>query len=188
VRDAIAALEALRPASPPQARIRDELLERLSRLDNEAADRCAELEAFGGPDCLLHGDFGVRNAMVVPTGGGWRARFIDWDHAGVGPASYDLSTLLLQLPQDQRRRALDAYCAFRRRRRDSPSVEIWNALFDTAERSRFANMAIWPALWAMDGERDSAFENLSAIASWFEALQPVLPPAEPETRRGTAHG
>ncbi len=187
VRDAIAALEALAGLSPSQLCTRMHLLEILSCLNDEAADRCAQLEAFGGPDCLLHGDFGVRNAMVVPVdGGGWRARFIDWDHAGVGPASYDLSTLLLQIPQEQRLRALECYCGFRRRPDNGwPTIDTWNGLFDTAERSRFSNMAIWPALWAMDGERDNAFENLSAIASWFEALQPVLPQ---QPHQASAHG
>lgn len=189
VRDAIAALEALKPLSPTQQRTHDQLLAALSRLDDEAKHRCAELESYGGPDCLLHGDFGVRNAMVVPYQGGWSARIIDWDHAGIGPASYDLSTLLLQIPHEQRARALGAYCSFRRNpERGWPTTEIWNGLFDTAERSRFANMVIWPALWATDGELDSAFETLSAIASWFEALQPVLQPPLQEVPGRAAHG
>lgn len=189
VRDAIAALEALKQLSPLHLRTRDHLLDALSRLEDEAAERCAELEAFGGPDCLLHGDFGVRNAMAAPSEDGWSARIIDWDHAGVGPASYDLSTLLLQIPQEQRAQALDAYCNLRRTpARTWPSIQTWNALFDTAERSRFANMAIWPALWAKDGERDSAFETLSAIASWFEALGPVLRCPADQALERAAHG
>ena len=49
-------------------------------------------------------------------------------------------------------------------------------------------MAIWPALWAADGERDSAFDNLADIASWFETLEPVLPLQTHEPTRQAGHG
>jgi thiamine kinase-like enzyme len=37
------------------------------------------------------------------------SRLIDWDHAGVGPASYDLSTFLLRFPPGRRKAILDLY-------------------------------------------------------------------------------
>lgn len=182
VRDAIAALESLRPdcvtLSPHHLRTRQTLLSALQRLQAEARDRCAQLAAFGGPDCLLHGDFGVRNVVVGPDAVG---RLIDWDHAGVGPASYDLSTFLLQLPPAERGAALERYrehrgCAAA----DWPDREIWNGLFDTAERARLANCVIWPVRSALDGDVEGAFADLTDIAAWFAALGPVLPAPQGE--------
>jgi hypothetical protein len=181
VRDALRALEALTTRlrlSAAHLGTCDALLAALWRLKDEERDRCTQLAAHGGPECLLHGDFGVRNVILQRRGAGWAGRLIDWDHAGVGPASYDLSTFLVQLPLDMRAGALELYrnqsnCADV----EWPDHETWNGLFDTAEQSRLANSVIWPALSAIDGEGDSAFEDLSAIASWFAALQPVFAPA-----------
>ncbi|CAN7421281.1 phosphotransferase [Phenylobacterium sp. LjRoot219] len=178
VQGAIAALEALRPdrlaLTPHRLQTRDALLAAVRRLQAEAADRCAQLAAFGGPDCLLHGDCGDGAAMIGADGVG---RLITWRHAGVGPASFDLSALLGQLPKGERGAALERYrqergCATA----DWPNPATWNALFDTAERSRLADGVIGPALSALDGEGDSAFIELAAIAARFEALQPLLGP------------
>jgi len=185
VRDAIRALEALElqrvPLSEAHRATRDALLAAMWRLKDEERDRRAQLAAFGGPECLLHGDFGVRNVLLLPTDAGWAGRLIDWDHAGVGPASYDLSTFLAQLAPATRAGALELYRSYRDGAdADWPDDETWDGLFDTAERSRLANSVIWPALSAIDGEGASAFDDLSAIADWFEALRPVLrDPAAP---------
>jgi hypothetical protein len=58
---------------------------------------------------LPHGDLGTPNAIVSHSAGGLEARLIDWDHAGMGPASYDLSTFLLRFPPGRRKAILDLY-------------------------------------------------------------------------------
>lgn len=95
VRDALHALAGWRPA-PADRRVRDHLVERVSRLLRELPARRKLLEALGGPETLLHGDLWPVNIFVCPGEGGPRSRLIDWDHAAVGPAAYDLSTLLLR--------------------------------------------------------------------------------------------
>src|SRR5207249_826009 len=64
---------------------------------------------WGGPETLLHGDLWSINVFVIPTAHGPRVRLIDWDHASVGPASYDLSTFLLRLPSQERSWVLEVY-------------------------------------------------------------------------------
>src|SRR5437763_15250618 len=54
VRDATYALEACQP-SPQQASIRNNLLQRLSKLRQELPERAQALETWGGPETLLHG-------------------------------------------------------------------------------------------------------------------------------------
>src|SRR5256712_10003264 len=67
------------------------------------------LETLGGPETLLHGDLWTTNTFVATTGDGLVARLIDWDHAAVGPASYDLSTFLYRFPRRERPWILEAY-------------------------------------------------------------------------------
>src|SRR5262249_4152158 len=102
VGDAIRALEGLRAPdvelSPDRQALRDRLLGRLYRLADEAHRRTAALRQLGGPDALLHGDLWPKNALALPDGDHFRARLIDWDRAGVGPVSYDLSTFLGRFP------------------------------------------------------------------------------------------
>src|SRR5438445_13510471 len=139
VRDAIYALEACQPSSR-QTAVRDSLLQRLSKLRQELPRRAQALDAWGGPETLLHGDLWHINIFVIPTANGLHVRLIDWDHASVGPASYDLSTFLLRLPPQERSWVLDMY-------REETSRAGWcltparvlNLLFETAEYARLAN-------------------------------------------------
>jgi hypothetical protein len=180
VRDALGALGGLRPpraALPEEHRaIRDRLRERLLRLLDEAPRRMQALEEFGGPETLLHGDLWPSNLLVVH---GDEARLIDWDHAGVGPGTYDLSNLVMRLPVGLRLRALADYrdaggaCG-----RCSPGRDDLNFLFETAEYARLANCVIWPALDFWKRPRPWALERLASIDGWFEKLEPALP-AEP---------
>src|SRR2546430_11660755 len=57
------------------------------------------MDEAGGPDTLLHGDLGPKNIFVALASDGPCARLVDWDHVGVGPAGYDVSTLLYQSSQ-----------------------------------------------------------------------------------------
>src|SRR5216117_747456 len=86
VRDAVYALEALKPAAHHGA-LCSRLLERLHKLRVEGPQRADALAKTGGPETLLHGDLWAINVFALPTSNGLRARLIDWDHAAVGPAS-----------------------------------------------------------------------------------------------------
>src|SRR3989454_10556112 len=106
VRDAIGVLEGLVPPrvkpTPEQRALRSRLLVRLYRLRDELPGRVQRLVTLGGPETLLHGDLWTTNTFVATTGDGLVARLIDWDHAAVGPASYDLSTFLYRFPRRER--------------------------------------------------------------------------------------
>ena len=175
VRDAIYALEACQPSSQ-QTPVRDSLLQRLSTLRKELPQRAEALDAWGGPETLLHGDLWAINVFVIPTAHGLHVRLIDWDHASVGPASYDLSTFLLRLPSQERSWVLDVYreetsrggCCL-------PPMPMLNFLFETAEYARLANRIIWPAIALVQDRAPWAWESLAEVDQWFEGLAPVLP-------------
>lgn len=175
VRDAIYALEACQP-SPHQTAIRNSLLHRLSKLRQELPERARALETWGGPETMLHGDLWHINIFVIPTPKGLHTRLIDWDHASVGPASYDLSTFLMRLPSQQRSWVLDVY-----REETSragwclPAAPVLNLMFETAEYARLANRIIWPAIALAQDQAPWAWESLAEVDQWFEDLAPVLP-------------
>ncbi|HEX6535688.1 MAG TPA: phosphotransferase [Gemmatimonadaceae bacterium] len=182
VRDAVRALEHLRaPALElcvEHAAVRDRLLERLHGLLAEAPTRARIVAEHGGADTLLHGDLWPKNALVHPTANGSLVRLIDWDRAGVGPASYDLSTFLSRWPASDRAWILDRYRrSVRRAGRSLPSIADSNALFATAEYSRLANLVIWPAIavWRHHPDRAWAFGELAALAGWLDQVGPLLP-------------
>jgi len=189
VRDAIRSLELLRvPAidlTSQQARVRESLLARLHRLLDEQPTRARALLETGGPETLLHGDLWTTNTFVIDTAHGLEARLIDWDHAGVGPASYDLSVFLLRFPVEDRPWILHLY-----RRAVAPSgwrlpdVDELNLLFDTAECARIANRVIWPAAALVREHADWGFDALAETAQWFDELRPVI--AEPAGERAGA--
>jgi len=178
VRDATYALEACQ-ASPQQTPVLNHLLQRLSKLRKELPQRAQALKAWGGPETLLHGDLWSINVFVIPTAPGLHVRLIDWDHASVGPASYDLSTFLLRLPSQERSWVLEVY-------REEMSRAGWclprapglNLLFETAEYARLANRIIWPAIALVQDRAPWAWESLAEVDQWFddfENLGPVLP-------------
>jgi hypothetical protein len=180
VRDAIRSLESLRPpevgVSGDQQELRNRLLQRLHKLLDEQPRRAQVMAEYGGPETLLHGDLWTTNIIVLPTANGFKVRLIDWDHAGVGPISYDLSAFLLRFPVHDRQWILSCY-------QDSvhhlnwrlPTPSNLNLLFETAEYARLANAIIWPAIAARESQAEWAFDKLAEISGWFENLQPVLP-------------
>src|SRR5436309_14796590 len=113
LRDAIRCLEALQPPavrlSARHSALRDRLLARLRQLQAEQPRRAQSLAEFGGPETLLHGDLWASHLFVLPAVHGVQARLVGWDHAGVGPVSYDLSTFLLRFPFRFRLWILDLY-------------------------------------------------------------------------------
>ena len=180
VRDAIHALELLRagPATSTiaLASLLDRLLGRLHRLREEESERARVLAECGGPETLLHGDLWTTNTFATPGAGGVRVRFVDWDRAGVGHASYDLSTFLLRFPRERRVELLSLY-------RDAMASGPWrmpgarelNLLFESAEYARYANRLVWPALALLRDGAAWGADELAAVEGWFEALEPVLP-------------
>jgi hypothetical protein len=154
----------------------DKLLKRLDKLLGELQKRIQVMEEFGGPETLLHGDLWTTNIFVLPSPDGLHVRLIDWDHAGVGPITYDLSTLLLRFPIHERGWILKYYQeSVRHMNWQLPSLSDLNLLFDTAETSRLANTIIWIADITSESEADWAFNQLAEVDQWFSELAPVLP-------------
>jgi hypothetical protein len=180
VRDAIRGLELLRTPdvelSPERLALRNRLLERLYKLLDDQPYRAQVMAELGGPETLLHGDLWTTNIFVLPTANGLRALLIDWDRAGVGPISYDLSTFLLRFPPHHRLWILELY-------RETmghagwclPSARDLNLLFETAECGRYANRVIWPAIALLRERAEWGYDELAAVEQWFELLEPVLP-------------
>jgi hypothetical protein len=174
VSDAMHALEAC-SADAPHEPLRDRLLERLERLRREVPWRAQALEAYGGPETLLHGDLWAINVFVSPAADGLRARLIDWDHAGVGPASYDLSTFLSRFPRPHRAWMLNIYRErVARAGWTLPSARELNLLCETAEYARCANRLIWPAIALAQDHASWAWDMLAEVDEWFTAFEPVL--------------
>lgn len=178
LRDAIRAIEALRPqASPSTSRsaLCERLIRRLQPLLVDAPRRAALMERHGGPETLLHGDLWLENLVEDPSDGN-SIRLIDWDHAGVGPALYDVSTFLFRFPPGERRALWELY------RRELgpgpwhlPEESELNLVCETAEHARLANLLIWPALAALRGDEELGFGELSSAETWFDELGPALP-------------
>lgn len=175
VSDAIAALDALASSgigTPPEyGDLPARLLGRLRDLRADTTHRADVFRRAAGPDTLLHGDLWTINAFVDATPDGPRARLVDWDKAAVGPFSYDLSTLLFRFAPGERPGILDRY-------RQAVACAGWRLaapadlalLFDTAERARYANRIIWPALALVQERADWGFPELAEVERWFEAL------------------
>ena len=177
VRDAISALQGW-PPPPSERALVDRLLERLHTLRAELPRRAEALAELGGPETLLHGDLWAINVFVIPSVQGLKARLIDWDHAAVGPASYDLSTFLLRFPSEHRQWILELY-------RQAVAEAGWrlpdecdlNLLFETHEYARFANRIIWPAIALVTDRAAWGVDALAEIDQWFNEFEPVLPVA-----------
>ena len=180
LRDAIAMLEGLTPPrvdpTPEQQALRDRLLARLHRLRDESPQRVQLLETLGGPDTLLHGDLWTTNTLVDATDDGPVARLIDWDHAAIGPVSYDLSTFVYRFAERDRPWIVEAYRrAVARQGWRLPPTRHLNALFATAEYARYANRLIWPAMALLQERAAWGWVQLAEVERWFDALEPALP-------------
>ena len=178
LRDAIAALETLttppREAPPAFAGARESLLHQLHHLREDAPRRVRAMEE-AGPETLLHGDLWPQNVFVSTADGVPRARLIDWDHVGVGPFSYDLSTFLYRSAAEERPWLLDRYRAGAERAgRHLPGTEELNLLFHTAESARFAHSILFDAMAVLNDGAAWAIERLMDYARWFETLRPPL--------------
>jgi phosphotransferase family enzyme len=172
------ALQSLGSLDPPLARehatLRDRLLEYVERLHGERDERARLLAAYGGRNTLLHGDLWPTNTVLVQQADGFHARLVDWDHAGVGPVTYDLSTFLYRFSPEHRPWILDKYReAAASRGQLLPDDATLNLLFETAEYARYT-CCLAPAARAAARGKDWAFGQLAEIDAWFVALQPVV--------------
>src|SRR6266513_3908993 len=177
LRDAIGAMEALadlrRPMSTEFVRARARVLERLYELREDAPRRVQVMEQAGGPDTLLHGDLWPKNVFVSMTPTGPRARLIDWDHVGVGPASYDVSTFLYQSAPDERPAVLRRYReAVERTGWRLPDDATLNVLFHTMECARYAHCVVWAAMALLHDGAEWGIGELMDFEHWFRALRP----------------
>jgi hypothetical protein len=163
------------PLRSEQAALRDRLLGRVERLCDERDERALLHETCGGPDTLLHGDLWTTNTLVVQRTDGVQPRLIDWDHVGVGPVSYDLSTFICRFTPEHRLWVLGRYRdAAARRGWRLPDDRTLNLLFETAEYARFACCLAEAARAASVGE-SWAFEQMAEIDTWFASLEQALP-------------
>ncbi len=175
LRDAIRAVEAVEP-SGERATLRGRLLERLERMLQDAPRRAEQMQLRGGPETLLHGDPWLENLVETPRAAGLELRLIDWDHAGVGPIVYDVSTFLYRFPPRERRGVWQAYrSALGPGLWSFPAEEELQLLCETAEHARIANRLIWPALAVQRGEGEASWRELALVAGWFDELQPLFP-------------
>jgi len=179
VHDAVAALEAL--ATPPRdvppafAGARERLLQCLYALRDDAPRRVRLMEEADGPDTLLHGDLWPKNVFVSMAPAGPQARLIDWDHVGVGPVSYDVSTFLYQSAPEERPGILRRYReAVERTGRRLPDQGTLNLLFHTAECARYAHCIVWAAMALLHDGAEWGIGELMDFEHWFRALRPPL--------------
>jgi hypothetical protein len=99
-------------------------------------------------------------------------RLVDWDHVGPGSFSYDLSTLMLRFPADERPRIISLYrAAAASNGIDIPADEDLHVLFRAAECARIACDATWTALVVAREGPQWALAQLAEINEWFERLQ-----------------
>jgi thiamine kinase-like enzyme len=178
VRDAMHSIESLRTRrrlDAGRAELCERLLARLANLHREQDERAQLLHRQGGPETLLHGDLWPMNVMVHDGDGDAHVRLIDWDHAAVGPISYDLSTFLSRVPDHDRSAILRIYAEhIAGAGWELPAVPDLNLLFETAELGRIANRVIWPALAAREQDAGWAYAELGEVERWFAQLEPVL--------------
>jgi hypothetical protein len=173
--DALKSIGSLGPPLPrEQAELRDRLLGRVERLDAELDEQASLLEKCGGPDTLLHGDLWPSNALVDRRADGFQATLIDWDHVGLGPVTYDLSTFLYRLAPEHRPWILKRYReAAARRGWQLPDDSTLNLLFESSECARYASN-LGDAALAASRREWWGFPMLAEIDTWFDRLQPVL--------------
>jgi len=153
------------------------VLQRLGRLRRQEPERAAALAAAGGPETLVHGDLWPTNAIVHRKGDAVGVRFVDWDEAAVGPAGFDVSTLLLRFDASHRAWMLDAYrgAVDRLAGWKLPSDRDLNLVFETAAQARLVSLLVWSIAAAAKSDFGWLPERLESIVEWLDEVEPVLP-------------
>ena len=136
------------------------------------------MDEAGGAETLLHGDLGPKNIFVAMVGDGPCARLVDWDHVGVGPATYDLSTFLYQSTPDDRPALLRRYRAAVERAGQRLAADgDLNLVLHATETARGVSCIVWPAMALLNDGAEWGWSGLVDIDDWFESLRPPLPDA-----------
>lgn len=175
--DAMLALSAARRDAVVRTHLPEALLTDLERAVRRAREETPALLALlgrvGGPDTLLHGDLWPKNVVAGP---GW-LRLIDWERLGVGPAIYDLSTLLMRLPPAARRGVLDRYLTqVAAAGWPLPTVDEVVLLTTALERARLATLISWRVLDLLQAPASPAAAwaagQLRSIRTWWHQIDP----------------
>lgn len=157
--------------SVAEQRVKDEVQHLLLHLMKDEPRRVRLLRDQAGPQTLVHGDLTRANVFVLP-GDVHRLRLIDWDHVGVGPAGFDISTHVSYYPAHQRHIVLERYRqAMADRGFPFDDGLDWALLVETFEAGRLANQIIWIALSILEG----GAWGFRRLAAWRDALAEVLP-------------
>lgn len=188
VRDAARCVDQLRSSSSgltgEESAVLAEMRARFDQLRGEERDRLDVLENGAGPETLLHGDVTRENVFVLPGDGPPTVRLIDWDHVGVGPAGFDISTHAAYYTGRQRALVLDLYTTAMAERGYAFADDLdWDLLTSTFEVGRLANQLIWIALGILE---DNGW-TFGHLASWAEAFG-VAVDGEPPVRSGRDDG
>lgn len=182
--DAMLALAAVRRDPGARAHLAEVTLTDLERAvalaQEQAPALLSLLHRVGGPDTVLHGDLWPCNVLAGP---GW-LRLIDWDRLGVGPAIYDVSTLLLRLPLASRRQLLDRYLSqIAAAGWPLPTVDEVVFLSTALEHARLATLISWRVLDLLRAPAGTvaswAGRELQSIRTWWHQVDPR--PEEKET-------
>lgn len=164
--------------SREQAQLRDRLRERVEGISRGWQRRVDAVERDGGCATLLHGDLWPTNTLVLERNGRLAVRLIDWDHVGVGPIAYDVSTFLYRFPAEHRPWILARYRdAIARQGLRLPDDSTLNLLCETAEYGRYVWCLAEAAAAARRGE-GWAFAELAEIETWFAQLELAAPAVE----------
>jgi aminoglycoside phosphotransferase (APT) family kinase protein len=140
---------------------------------NELDGRTKMIAECSGPETLLHGDPTLENVFVFSRADGIQVKFIDWDHAGVGSATFDLWTFAAEFPVAARPDICRCYFeSIKDTGWPLPGHQEMRFLFETFELGRLANRLIWPALVLADGIHvEWGFDELARVEHWFDSLQ-----------------
>ena len=175
VRDAFRSVDMLRAPVVAMSRedevVRDAMLTMLRRVLDDEPRRLWMIEHQAGPETLVHGDLIPANVFVMPDGVTPRVRLIDWDHCGVAPAGFDISTHVARYPAPERQLALEVYrTAMAERGFPFPDDLDWDFLVATFEVGRLCNQVIWVALGIIEGNGWS----FGDLAAWHAKLSAAV--------------
>lgn len=184
VRDAATSVDRLRPPglrpSDEEAAVRDTVLAQLKELLDDEPARLAVIEQLAGPETLVHGDLTRENVFFLGDGPG-AVRLIDWDHVGVAPAAFDITTHVAYYPPAERRMVLDAYTAAMAEHGFPFEDDLdWDLLVSTFEAGRLANQLIWLSVGVLEGNG----WTFAGLADWSRALAACVDPVKARPSNG----
>ncbi|MDR2368987.1 MAG: phosphotransferase [Deltaproteobacteria bacterium] len=135
-------------------------------IEVEAERLCRAVAFEGKRKVLIHRDFQSRNVMVTPGG----PMILDWQGARLGPATYDLGSLLwdpyARLGAEAQGRCLEAY--LRARDLPDPSGRFWDDLCLSSLMRLMQATGAYAKLSRVDGIASYAAYALPAVTRMSE--------------------